>query len=246
MNKLKKEIDKVIPKKGMFKQAGYFVNKLIKNICEFNNKNIDELYKFINKNCVSLDTHNSDVNGINYFLKSAIFNVYPKFSCTASYGFNSFTPDNQMLFIYDSYADKFIKIEEAEYINASKYIICTPKLKLTDSFITHDSGTRNSLNIYNCDEVYIENIQFNSITLDNCKSINKLFTTKLGSLRIDQLNAPIINPNSFVSSNGTVLGTDLVGSTKMELMIPKNAVGYDSDLWQTFITNSGCRVVRYS
>ena len=28
MDKLKEEIDKVIPKKGMFKQAGYFLNKL--------------------------------------------------------------------------------------------------------------------------------------------------------------------------------------------------------------------------
>ena len=199
MENLNKEIDKAIPKKGILKISGYFINKLIKNICKFNNKNINELYRFINKNCVSLDTYNSDVNGINYFLKYAIFNVYPKFKCYASYGIKSFTPDKQMLFIYDRNADKFIKIEEYEYLNDSTYIICTPKLKLTNSFITHNSGTRNGLSIYNCDEVYIENVQFNSITLDNCKYINKLFTSNLSSLRIDQLNAPIINPNSFVT-----------------------------------------------
>ena len=246
MDELKKEIDKVIPKKGMFKQAGYFLNKLIKNICEFTNKNINELYKFISKNYVSLDIHNSDINDIHYFLKTAITNIHPKFCCYASYGFTSFTPDDQMLFIYDAYADKFKKIEEVQHINTSNYIMCNPNLKLTGSFITHNSGTRNGLNVYNCDEVCIENVQFNDIELNNCKHINKLFVNSCNKLRINQLNAPIINANSFVSSNGTTLGADLTGSAKMKLVIPKDAVGYDTDLWQTFITNSGCSIVLFS
>lgn len=53
MNELKKEIDKIIPKKGMFKQAGYFLNRLFNkflfkiedlssSINEFKNKYIQE------------------------------------------------------------------------------------------------------------------------------------------------------------------------------------------------------------
>ena len=61
MNELKKEIDKVIPKKGMFKQAGYFLNKLIKNICEHFTSEIDNILTILNDKenqqfpCITID-----------------------------------------------------------------------------------------------------------------------------------------------------------------------------------------------
>ena len=61
MEKLNKEIDKVIPKKGMFKQAGYFLNKLIKNICEHFTAEMDNILTILNDKenqqppCITID-----------------------------------------------------------------------------------------------------------------------------------------------------------------------------------------------
>lgn len=61
MDKLKEEIDKVIPKKGMFKQSGYFLNKLIKNICNYFTSKIDNILIILNDKenqqppCITID-----------------------------------------------------------------------------------------------------------------------------------------------------------------------------------------------
>jgi hypothetical protein len=62
MDELKKEIDKVIPKKGMFKQAGYFLNKLLKDIIapiDSNTSKINNLEQGLNYLEQSLNELNS-------------------------------------------------------------------------------------------------------------------------------------------------------------------------------------------
>lgn len=250
MNELIKEIDKVIPKKGMFKQAGYFLNKLITNITN----NFSKLFENLNSKINSLNTDINNVNNVNI----ALFNLgnydhidYIKYTFNIGYDIE-FKIDNTAICIltYDNNLEIIKSVSDDTLFTMKAPDVLTVFKKTGFEYFYISSGGGNIVSI----EINVVNeisFNYNSHSVHSVKELILKGDLKRYSMGVSYIGkftylkdiyiysdvAPRIYSSTFGdgSYNKPYPGYN-VDEVKT-LHVKKNATGYDNSDWTDVLLN---------